>query len=72
MLCAVYAQSKMRRMIIVPIIPVLFLQSFYLVQARLANYFIPKWKIIKRHVSAKQGDRGYKADFQGSSFPYDL
>lgn len=49
-----------------------FLQSFYLVQARLANYFIPKWKIIKRHVSAKQGDRGYKADFQGSSFPYDL
>lgn len=60
--------------IIVPIIPMLrmFLQSFYLGQARPASYFIPKWKIIKGHASAKEGVGGLKADFQGSSLSYDL
>ena len=58
MLCAVCAQSKMRRVIIVPIIPMLcFYNCLIWGQAKLANYFIPKWKIIKGHASAKLGER---------------
>ena len=42
----------------------MFPQLFYFGQARLANFFIPKWKIIKGHPSAKLGKGVKKLTFR--------